>query len=330
VPYFCEEALGCRLQCTTTAYNMEQMKKRQGGPDKRAKFVRARLNWSEHHHPRTHDRLRGNSGASKPFSDAPRQPDRSRTEAPRPVDHGQLVFGIEPLRELLAATPQAVRVLYIRSGAEARFRREAEIVSAAGGRVLAADNETMRRMAGSEARHQGLVALVEEYQYASLDEVIAAQPDPLLLIDGVTDPRNLGAILRSAEGAGVSTVVLARDRTAGLTPAAIKSSAGAWVHLRIARCGNVVRTLERLKESGYWVVALAPQGTLSLYELDVGRKLVVIVGAEGGGVRDLVGKRSDFVVRIPMAGRVNSLNAAVAAALACFEIGRRRSLPADT
>ncbi|MGH7933573.1 MAG: 23S rRNA (guanosine(2251)-2'-O)-methyltransferase RlmB [Candidatus Binataceae bacterium] len=240
-------------------------------------------------------------------------------------DNGDLIFGVEPVRELIAATPAAVRTLYLRAGTEARFRPEANAVRAAGGKIISAAEEEFRRMAGSETRHQGIVAIIREYQYAGLEEVLAARPDPLLLVDGVTDPRNLGALLRSAEGAGVRAVVLARDHTAGLTPVAIKASAGAWIHLAIARCGNVAQTLESLKQAGYWIAALAPKGGVGLYDLDITRRLVVIAGSEGHGVRELVKKRADFVVHIPMRGRVDSLNVAVATAVVLFEIARRRA-----
>jgi 23S rRNA (guanosine2251-2'-O)-methyltransferase len=190
---------------------------------------------------------------------------------------------------------------------------------------VSAEPAALARMAGAEGRHQGVAAIVREFNYAPFEEVLAAKPDPVLLVDGVTDPRNLGALLRSAECAGAGTVVLARDRTAALTPAAIKASAGAWVHLRIARCGNVARAIEDLKQAGYWIAALAPGGETDLYSLDVSRRLALIVGSEGKGVRDIVKKNADFVVGIPMRGKVESLNVSVAAALALFEIERRRS-----
>lgn len=238
-------------------------------------------------------------------------------------DH-DIVFGAEPVRELVAAAPNAVRVLHVRAGDERRFGAEIERVRAAGGRVASTEEEALARMAGREARHQGIIAEVREYAYAAFDAVIAAGYDPLILVDGVTDPRNLGALMRSAEGAGVPAVILARDRTAGVTPAAIKSSAGAWVHLKIARCGNVARALEQMKQAGYWVVALAPGGTTSIYELDTTRKLAIVVGSEGAGVREIVKKTADYVAAIPMRGRVDSLNVSVAAAVALFEIARRR------
>ena len=239
-----------------------------------------------------------------------------------------LVFGAEPVHELVAAAPGAVRTLYVRADLQARFGGDIARVRAAGGHVVAAEAAALARMAGGESRHQGVIALIREYSYAAFEDVVAAAPDPLLLVDGVTDPRNLGALLRSAEGAGVGTVVLARDRTAAVTPAAIKSSSGAWVHLTIARCGNVVRAMEDLKQAGYWIAALAPEGDREIYDLDTTRRLALVVGSEGRGVREIVRKNADFLVRIPMYGKVGSLNVSVAAAVALFEIARRRSAAA--
>jgi 23S rRNA (guanosine2251-2'-O)-methyltransferase len=243
-----------------------------------------------------------------------------------PPAKADLVYGVEPVRELAGAAPAAMRVLHVRRGDEGRFAHIIESVRAAGGRIAGADDEQLDRLAGSGARHQGIIAELREYPYVSIDAVTAERPDPLVLVDGVTDPRNLGALLRSAEGAGVRAVILARDRTASITPAAIKASAGAWVHLKIARCGNVARTLDELKEAGYWIAALAPGGGVSLYDLDAARKLAIVIGSEDRGVREIVKKRADFVVGIPMRGRVQSLNVSVAAAVALFEIARRRAM----
>jgi 23S rRNA (guanosine2251-2'-O)-methyltransferase len=250
--------------------------------------------------------------------------DARETRRPSGNDR-EIVYGVEPIRELVAAAPASIRVLYVKSGDERRFAAEIDLVRTGGGRVEFADDAGLERLAGAAARHQGIAALMREYEYTPLEEILAAQPDPLVLVDGVTDPRNLGALMRSAEGAGVGAIVLAKDRTAGITPAAVKSSAGAWIHLKIARCGNVARTVEQLKEAGYWTAALAPGGDTSIYSLDTSRKLAIIVGSEGRGVRDIVKRGADFVVDIPMRGKVGSLNVSVAAAVALFEIARRRA-----
>lgn len=268
----------------------------------------------EHHRSRTETRPAHAPEKRGPLGPSAREP-------------GDIVFGVEPLRELLAAAAAAVRVLYVDRSQAIRFAAEAALARRAGGQVIEADRATLGRLAGSQARHQGLVALVREYDYAGLEATLDRAPDPLLLVDGVTDPRNLGALLRSADGAGIDSVILARDRTVGLTPAAIKASAGAWVHLSIARCGNVVGALETLKQRGYWIAALVPAAALSLYQLDVGRRLALVVGAEDRGVRELVKKRADFLVAIPMYGKLKSLNVSVAAALALYEIRRRRATP---
>jgi 23S rRNA (guanosine2251-2'-O)-methyltransferase len=244
---------------------------------------------------------------------------------PQDVPAGRdLIFGVEPVRELIGAAPGAIRMLYVKAGAEARFAAEIDAVRTQGGNVVRSEDEALARMAGSEARHQGLVAIMREYQYAAFEDVVAEAHDPLLVIDGVTDPRNLGAIMRSAECAGVRAIVIARDRTVGITPIVVKSSAGAWVHLRIARCGNVAQALEGLKAAGYWVVALTPSGDLSIYDLDTSRRLAFVLGSEGRGVREIVKKSSDFIAGIPMRGRIGSLNVSVAAAVALFEVARRR------
>jgi 23S rRNA (guanosine2251-2'-O)-methyltransferase len=254
----------------------------------------------------------------KPPPSLPREPGASHARE-------DLVFGVEPIRELIASAPESIRTLYLRRATRRRFERESGRVAEAGGAVEEVDDRALTALAGAQAVHQGLVALIRPHRYAALEDLIAARPDPILIVDGVTDPRNLGALLRSAECAGVRGVIVARDRTARLTAAALKASAGAWVHLMIAECGNVVRTLEQLQQAGYWVAALAPGGGQTIYQLDTGRPLAIVVGAEGEGVRELVKKRADFVVAIPMRGRVGSLNVSVAAAVALFEIARRRA-----
>lgn len=262
--------------------------------------------------------------------DRPREHASAHEQRRRQSGREDAVFGVEPVRELLAAAPAVVRTLNIRRGDERRFAREVEQVRAARGAVAVVDDAALERLAGPGARHQGIVATISHFQYADLRELIEQRPDPLVVIDGVTDPRNLGALMRSAEGAGVRALVIARDRTVAVTPAAVKTSAGAWAHLSIAQCGNVVRTLEQLKERGYWIAALAPEGTVSIYDLDVTRPLALVLGSEEAGVRQLVRKTADFVVTIPMRGRVASLNVSVAAAIALFEVARRRNLAPRT
>jgi 23S rRNA (guanosine2251-2'-O)-methyltransferase len=242
----------------------------------------------------------------------------------QPPTSPQLVFGIEPVRELLAAG-QEVDILYVSERLKGRFVTEMRRVEDAGGKIAVVGDKVIQQLCGFEARHQGLAAVCRGFDYAALDDVLALTPDPLLIVDGVTDPRNLGAIMRSAEGAGVRAMVLARDRTTEVTATAMKTSAGARAHLKIARCGNVAATLKMLKERGYWVGGLAPHGELSVYELDVSRRLALVVGGEQRGLRPLVARSCDFLAAIPMYGKVASLNVAVASAVALYEIARRRA-----
>ena len=260
-----------------------------------------------------------------PDLDAPGQAGLGLQHHRRGYDSQEIIFGVEPVLEIIAAAPARILTLYLKLGAEARFEPQIRAIKANGGEVVTASNHDLTRITGRGARHQGIVATVREYTYQSFEQVLLSKPNPLLLLDGITDPRNLGAIMRSSECAGIRAIVLAKDRTVGLTPAAIKSSAGAWAHLAVARCGNVAHALEQLKGEGYWVAAMDPEGGTSLYDLDVTRRLTLVLGSEGHGIRDIVRKTADFIVRIPVYGRISSLNVSVAAAIALFEIVRRRA-----
>lgn len=179
--------------------------------------------------------------------------------------------------------------------------------------------------------HQGVVAEVKAFSYASLEEIIAAadksgNPGLVVALDGVQDPHNLGAIIRSAHALGAHGVVLPKDRAAQVTGVVAKSSAGALEHSRIARVVNLSRALETLKEAGYWVAAFSADGDTALWDAKLDGKVVLVVGAEGDGVREGVLNHCDFRVKIPMAGKVDSLNASVAAGLALYEIVRQRAL----
>ena len=174
--------------------------------------------------------------------------------------------------------------------------------------------------------HQGVVARVEPYPYSGLGEILAP-PEPLVLVlDGVTDPRNLGAVLRAAEGAGASGVVVPRDRAAGVTAAAVKASAGASEHVRVARETNLKRAIEEMKEAGLWVYAAEAGGT-PYTRLDLTGPLGLVFGSEGRGVRRLVREACDGTVAIPQLGNVGSLNVSVAAAVLLYEVRRQRGWP---
>jgi 23S rRNA (guanosine2251-2'-O)-methyltransferase len=208
----------------------------------------------------------------------------------------------------------------------------AEIVRSArlaGIRVDRVPREMLDRMASSRA-HQGVIAEAETYTYRSWSEALAlaesrGEPPLLLALDGVTDPGNFGSLLRSAEATGAHGVLVSKRRAAPVTPIVAKASAGALEHLIVDRVPNLSRALQELREVGVWTVALAPGGPTSIWECELlTEPVVLVVGGEGKGVSRLVSERADALVSIPLAGRVASLNAAVAGAVSLCETMRRR------
>ena len=242
----------------------------------------------------------------------------------------RVVYGMNPVRELLRSGAEGLAELWLAEGGD-RVRAFAELERAArdaGAKVRTAPRPRLDRLAGTP-QHQGVVAVVADYRYREVEEILAAAPasgrPPLVvLLDGVEDPGNLGAIVRSAHALGAHGVVVPRDRAAAVTPAAAKASAGAIEHVPVARVTNLVRCLEELKEAGLWSVALVPDGDRDLAGVDMVGPTALVVGGEGQGVRPLVRKTCDHRARIPMQGRVGSLNASAAAAIALYEAARQR------
>lgn len=182
------------------------------------------------------------------------------------------------------------------------------------------------RMAAT-ASHQGVVAVTSSKQYADLDEVIAAKRGEyslVVVLDGVEDPHNLGAILRTADAAGANGVVIPERRAAGVTGTVAKASAGASEHLPVAKVTNISRALEELKSKGLWIVGLDERGKQNYDSVDYKMDCAIVLGAEGKGVHDLVAKKYDFLVSIPMLGKVPSLNVSVAAGVVLYELVRQR------
>ena len=182
------------------------------------------------------------------------------------------------------------------------------------------------RMAGTGA-HQGVVAVTSAKQYADLDDVIASKRGAyslIVVLDGVEDPHNLGAVLRTADAAGADGVVIPERRASGITGTVAKSSAGASEYLPVAKVTNISRTLEELKSKNIWTVGLDERGMQGYDSVDYKMDCAVVLGAEGKGVHDLVKKKCDFLVSIPMLGRVPSLNVSVAAGVVLYEIARQR------
>jgi 23S rRNA (guanosine2251-2'-O)-methyltransferase len=246
----------------------------------------------------------------------------------RPPD---LIYGRNPVLEAFRAG-RGIRRLVLAAGlrADARLQELRELARDRQVPVEEADRQRLDDITHSQA-HQGVVAYVTRRQYWELealaDAALADRPDAvLLMLDSLQDPQNLGSISRSAEAAGVGGIVLSHNRSPEVTPAVVKSSAGAAEHLRYARVANLAQALETLKAKGFWAVGLAGDATTPYTEFDYRRPLVLLVGAEGGGLHQLLRKKSDALVRLPMAGRVESLNAAVAGAILLYEVLRQRGV----
>jgi 23S rRNA (guanosine2251-2'-O)-methyltransferase len=240
------------------------------------------------------------------------------------------VYGVNPVRELLRAGSSGISELWLAEG-QVRGKRLLELhqlARAAGARVREAPRAKLDRVAGTQA-HQGVVATVADYRYCELEEILGAarhrnEPALVLILDGIEDPHNLGAIIRSGHALGAHGVVIPRDRAVGVTPAVAKVSAGAVEHCPVARVTNIAQTIERLKEEGIWSIAAVQGADRSLADIDLRGPIALIIGGEGEGVRPLVRRTSDYVASIPMAGRVGSLNASAAAAVALYEVLRQR------
>ena len=250
----------------------------------------------------------------------------------------EVLYGVHPVEEALKAGKRRFdHVLVARERDDSRLERLVAAFRQAGVRVRQEPREQLTLLAQTAA-HQGVVATVHPLEFLSIEDLFA--PDPasaktgasrlLLALDGIEDPQNLGALLRVADGAGVDGVVLTERRSAPLSPAAVKASAGAAEHLRIARVVNLVRALEELKRQNLWVAGLDERGQTDYDQFDWTAGCVIVLGREGAGLHDLVRRTCDHLLRIPMAGGVSSLNVAAAGAVVLYEAFRQRRDAART
>lgn len=238
------------------------------------------------------------------------------------------VHGVNPVRELLRAG-EAPAELWVAEGADrVRLGDLVRLARERGAKVREAPRQKLDRLAGTD-RHQGVVAVVADYRYREVEELLDAaaargEPPLLVVLDGIEDPQNLGAIIRSAHALGAHGVVVARDRAAGVTAAAAKASAGAVEHCPVARVTNIAQTIELLKEKGVWTAASAADAPAEAASVDLTGPIALVVGSEGQGVRPLVRRACDHLLRIPMSGEIGSLNAAASAAILLYETQRQR------
>ena len=234
-----------------------------------------------------------------------------------------IVYGINAVTEALRAG--RLRRIRVAGRDDARLRRLLDDAVAAGVTVQSVPRDSLDRQAHG-ASHQGVVADVSSLSEATLEELARTDGEPALIVvlDGVEDPQNVGAILRSVDAAGGQGVVRQTRRAAPLDGAAAKASAGAIHHVRVAEVVNIARAIVDLKRQGVWAVGLDAESKTTYYDLDLRMPIALVVGAEGHGLRRLVRERCDFVAAIPMAGHVGSLNVSAATAIVLFEAVRQR------
>jgi len=245
------------------------------------------------------------------------------------ANNDAIIFGVNPVLEKLKAAAKDVFELLIADGAERTSLRQIALEAKRHGVNLVPVNRGMLdRLTGGQ-RHQGVVARIAAYDYFPFGELLqqAAKSSGsswILVLDGLTDPRNFGALLRTAEAVGVNHVIIPKDRSVEVTPVVVKASAGAVHHLNITKVTNLRRAISELKQHNYWVVGLDSQSRESIYDKIYSDRLVVVLGSEGHGIRPINLRECDFVVSIPMMGKVGSLNVAVAGAVFLYEILRQR------
>ncbi len=245
------------------------------------------------------------------------------------MEDEEIVYGRNAVLEALRGR-RPIRKLWLAEGVHATGAL-AEVLKqaqASGLPVQRVPRQAIDRLTGT-AHHQGVAALAAAYPYSSVEEILAEAgrrgEEPLLLVlDAIQDPQNFGSLLRTAEAVGAHGVIIPKHRAAGLTPGVAKASAGAIEHLRTAQVTNLPRTLEELKQQGVWVVGLDMAGERDFDAADLAIPIALVVGSEGKGLGRLVKEKCDFTVRVPMRGRVASLNAAVAGAIVLYAAWRQR------
>lgn len=254
-----------------------------------------------------------------------------KNKKPRAEDEGEtlLLEGRNAVLEHLRAG-KALDKLFVAEGAAARLADVLALAKKRGVPVTSCDRRKLDAMSVT-GNHQGVIAQAAAHEYVSLDELLRVaeergEPPLIVVCDGIEDPHNLGAIIRSAETAGAHGVIIPKRRAAGLTAIAARASAGALEHIGVHKATNLAAAIEALQKKGVWVFGAEADGTVSLYEADFAGPTAIVIGSEGAGISRIIREKCDFIVSIPMRGKVNSLNASNAAAVLLYEAVRRRTV----
>ncbi len=253
--------------------------------------------------------------------------DKRRLEGPVEEKEGQLE-GRNALQEALRSGRTVDKVLIASGETDRGLQRLAAQAKEAGAVVMPVDRRKLDAMSVTHA-HQGVIALVAAHTYATLDEILQTaaergEPPLIVICDELSDPHNLGAILRSAECAGAHGVVIPKRRSVGLTATVAKASAGAMEYMKVARVTNISAAIQELKSKGVWVFGTAVEGSVPMYQADLADACAIVIGNEGDGISPLVRKNCDGMVHIPMRGQISSLNASAAASILLYEAVRQR------
>jgi 23S rRNA (guanosine2251-2'-O)-methyltransferase len=242
----------------------------------------------------------------------------------------QIVYGVHPVEEALRSSYlQLQKVLIGTKKPNPVLQSVIDLATQRQVPVTFATEETLEQMVKGHV-HQNVVALVREIPYSRVEEILSRWKKEgtkalLLILDGIQDPQNLGSLIRTALGCGAHGIIIPKDRAVGMTPGVIKASAGAAVHLPIARVVNVAATIDALKKEGIWVYGAAGEAKELIHHLDLDIDLAVVIGAEGKGIRPLVKKKCDRLFSIPMKGPLSSFNASVSGGMILYEVMRQRS-----
>jgi 23S rRNA (guanosine2251-2'-O)-methyltransferase len=241
----------------------------------------------------------------------------------------EVISGRNAVREALRAGKRVRRLFVVRD--QGRDDLVEEVVRRARALKVPVEEVDGRQLDFLAPEHRGLAAAVLPFQYADwrglLDRLREEEDPPaVLVLDTLQDPQNLATLIRTAEATGIGAVVMPKRRAAQVTPAVVRSSSGAVEHVAVVQVPNLVRALEELKEAGYWVVGIDMAGKESYWELDLSGPMALVLGGEDHGLGQLLRQKCDFLARLPMSGRVNSLNAAVAGSVVLYEAARQRSL----
>lgn len=240
-----------------------------------------------------------------------------------------IIYGINPVSEALESEAGGIRKIIVAKGRGGEhLGRLLKLAERKKIEVEFRDRQHLDRLTG-KAVHQGVLCIVPEFSYADVDDIIDHRLAPfrdslILVLDSVTDPQNLGTLIRSAHCFGVNGVILPENRAASVNPVAVKASAGATQHTFVARVVNIARTIDMLKERGFWIYGAEAEAGEDIRGVNYKGHIALVMGSEGKGLRPLVRKKCDFLISIPMSGRINSLNVSVAAGVILFDIFAKR------